>query len=302
MGRRHIGRPSDPRHCASEHPRFHLHRPGQQREYPDHDEIWNQRNERRVPLGRNARLARFRRWQSDNSFYNPDNPPYFDSTQNPPVIDHDGVPDLLATYGNASFTEILHWGGTATNYGASFKFRIHGHVAPGSIGYAVLLVQTMGQTDFWALPSNFSGAYEEIWSSRRFPAGIGTAQPVIVTFLASFTANTQHIPEGSGTTGTYDFGSTITLDTIVVSDEDGNPVDGWTLETASGSAYETENGSLPASVFEDGFETQAVVPARLAPDGIASGQCRQLMEVLATLHASRRIAEPPVLACAPAER
>lgn len=234
--------------------------------------------------------------QLSNSLYHPDNPPYFDATVHPPLIDEDGVPDLLSTYGNASFTEILHWGGSATNYLAFYKFRIHGQVAAGSDGYAVLVVQTAGQADAWLLPAGFSGTYDEVWLSRGFPAGLGTAQPMTVTFLTSFTADTQLIPDGANTHGAYDFGSTITLDAIYVADENGHPVDGWTLDTASGSAYET--GDLPAleSVFADGFEPVGVTGLN-ALRSLPPAHCRQLLQRIRTLHAERQLPRLPTLKC-----
>ncbi|MFA7487281.1 MAG: hypothetical protein WCY72_04220 [Lysobacteraceae bacterium] len=236
-----------------------------------------------------------------NSLYNPDNPPYFDATVDPPVVDHDGVPDLLSTYGNASFTEILHWGGSATNYLAFYKFRVHGQAAANSDGYAALLVQTAGQTDFWALPGGFSGTYDEIWMSRGFPAGLGAPQPITVTFLTSFTADTQYIPDGGDTQGAYDFGSTITLDAIYVADEEGNPVDGWTLDTASGSAYETGDLPIPETVFEDGFEAVGATSLSTLKN-LPPAQCRQLLQRLRSLHAEQHIPQLPMLECSANER
>ncbi len=231
-----------------------------------------------------------------NSFYNADNPPYFDATIDPPIINTDGVPDRLETYGNASFTEILHWSGTASNYLARYKFRIHGNVTHNAGGFAMLLIQTMGEMDYWILPTNHQGPIDLIWTSRGFPAGLGFPQSITVTFALAFDARTQEVPEGGTVEGDYHFGSTITLDEILVTDEHGNPVDDWAVEAASGSNYET---GTSIHVFEDGFETQDA--ARSASHSTEAGPCRPLVEGLATLPASRSTTHRPAVACAPAE-
>lgn len=233
-----------------------------------------------------------------NSFYNADNPPYFDATVDPSVVDPEGVPDILETYGNASFTEILQWGGTATNYLAYYRFHIHGYIAPGSKGRAMLLVETTTGFDYWFLPTNFQGNYAAFWTTRGFPAGLGFPQPIKVTLITAFEARTQETSEGDTVEGTYNFGSTITLDEILVADEDGNPVEDWTVEAASGSVYAI---GAPGPVFEDGFEIQDA-PIRPASGGIASGQCRQIVQSFVTTHASRPIAHLPALVCAPEGR
>ena len=230
----------------------------------------------------------------ENSFYNADNPPYFDAIQDPSVVDPDGVPDLLETYGNASFEEILHWRGTATNYLAYYRFHIHGAVASGLKGRAMVLVETMGEFDYWVLPPNFQGNYLTIWTTRGFRAGLGFPQPIKVTLIAAVEARTQEIPEGDTREGTYDFGSTITLEEILVADDDGNPVGDWSVEAASGSVYPV--GTLdPGPVFENGFEAALPTQAGLAPDA-----CVQAIQAFVQAGSPHRLLHRPAATCLPA--
>lgn len=227
----------------------------------------------------------------ENSFYNPENPPYFDATQEPSVVDPEGVPDILETYGNASFTEILQWGGTATNYLAFYKFHIHGVVAPGSKGRAMLLVETTTGLDYWILPDSFQGTYGGFWTTRGFRAGLGFAQPIKVTLITAFEARTQEIPEGDDLEGTYDFGSTVTFDEIIVADDDGNPVEGWSVEAGSGSTYAI--GTLdPDPVFENGFEAQVPTQA-----GRASSACVQAIKAFVAAGSPQHLLHRPAAAC-----
>ncbi len=189
-----------------------------------------------------------------NGFYNPSNPPFFDTTENPgsPILDWDGVPDTLDTYANASFTEILHWGGTATNYLAYYKFRIHGVITGDALGYAAILVETGGEQEFWSLPESGPGTYEVIWMSRGFPAGKGFPQPITVTFFSAFNPMTEYLPDGINVSGTYDFGATISLEAIGVETETGGPVlEDWSVTADSGTIYEE---ILDERLFADAFE------------------------------------------------
>lgn len=262
-----------------------------------------------------------------NTFYHPDNPPYFDASNGGFAIDPDGAPDNMNTYAHATFRETLQWTGTATNYKAYYRFRIKGHVAPGSSGHVHLYVESLGLSDSWDLPINAAGLIDEYWVTNQFPAGLGFPQQFTASLIAQFVAQTQYVPEGSEVSGTFNFGAlatpvfprragdapagapeidaTITLDAIYIADEEGNRVEGWTLETESGSDYELINGAPPGvltEVFENGFEPQDVVPTRLGQeDGIAPGQCQPLAQVPA-LHASQRMPPSTAMLCAPARR
>lgn len=211
-----------------------------------------------------------------NGFYNPSNPPFFDATENPdsPVLDLDGVPDTLDTYANASFTEILAWGGTATNYLAYYVFRIHGVITGDAVGYAAILVETEGQQDFWSLPASGPGTYEVIWRSRGFPAGKGYPQSIKVTFFSAFNPMTEYLPDGINVNGTYDFGATISLEAIGVETETGGPVlEDWSVTAGSGTIYEQ---IVDERLFADGFEEpQPLDRASAAPK--ESPVCLQML-------------------------
>ena len=261
----------------------------------------------------------------NNTFYNPGNPPYFDASNEEFVIDPDGVPDELNTYAHASFTEILQWGGTATNYKAYYRFHIKGHVAPGSRGHVHLYVESHGLSDTWNLPFNAEGLIDEFWVTNKFPAGLGFPQPFTANLIAQFVAQTQQTPEGTDTWGTFDFGAiatpvplpravdavtgtpefdaTITLEAIYVADDDGNPVQGWTLETASGTTYElidgAPDGPVTEDVFENGFEAMPDTSAP-AKAGAVTEACIAVIQAIGDAGPSQRLARFPAARCLPA--
>ena len=215
-----------------------------------------------------------------NGFYNPSNPPFFDATENPdsPILDLDGVPDTLDTYASATFTEILQWGGTATNYLAYYQFKIHGVVTGDAIGYAAIMVETEGQRDYWSLPASGPGTYEGIWRSRGFPAGKGYPQTIKVTFFSAFNPMTEYLPDGISVNGTYDFGATISLEAIGVETETGGPVlDDWSVIADSGTTYEE---IVDERLFADAFEG----PNPLDRSSTASTGLRVCMQTLSVGH------------------
>ena len=215
-----------------------------------------------------------------NGFYNPDNPPFFNATGDPdsPILDWDGVPDTLDTYANASFTEILQWGGTATSYLAYYQFRIHGMVTGDAPGYAAILVETEGQQEFWSLPVSGPGTYEVIWRSRGFPAGRGYPQTIKVTFFSAINPMMEYLPDGINANGTYDFGATISLEAIGVETETGGPVlDDWSVTADSGTTYEE---IVDERLFTDGFEE----PNPLERSSTASTEFQTCMQILSGRH------------------
>lgn len=210
-----------------------------------------------------------------NTFYNFDNPPYFDATVDPPQVDPDGIPDYFQVYARAKKVELLSYGGFgAGQYYARYVYRIHGHVSGTGDGAnsAFLIFQVGNNPQEYASfhPNLPNGEFAGTYATQRYLVGNGQSHEEKTTFVVSYEADTQSLPEGSDIAGSVDFSETVTLDYIEVVDENDNPVHGWTVDTASGLDYD-----LP--IFRSDFEP--VAPEEPAFAKNAAEICARLRRV-----------------------
>ena len=215
-----------------------------------------------------------------NTFYNVDNPPYFDATVNPPIIDPDGVPDNFYAYGKSGITEILSYGGFgASQYYARYIYRIHGHVSGDGFDSAYIVFQVGNNPlEFGMFEPNLpNGEVVAMYSTQRYPVANGMSPEQKSNLYVWYEADTQNVDEGSNITGAFDFSQTVTLDHIEVVDEDNNPVSGWTVTAATGLDYD-----LP--IFRGDFDSPPL-PAALAEKAITDNA----VELCARLHRLQKV-------------
>lgn len=199
-----------------------------------------------------------------NTFYNADNPPYFDATVNPPVIDETGIPDYFEAYAQARKVELLSYGGFgAGQYLASYVYHIHGYIFGDGGNSAYLIYQVGNNPEEIAsfAPNLPNGEFVGTYATQRYLVGNGQSHEVKTTFATLHEMNTQDVPEGSNIAGAVDFSETITLDHIDVFDENNNLVYGWTVTAASGLDYD-----LP--IFRSDFEPVAPVEPAIAANAL----------------------------------
>lgn len=196
-----------------------------------------------------------------NTFYNSENPPYFDATSEPFVFNPDGVPDNFDASGDVRKVELFSFGGFGTgNLYARYVYRIHGHVSGDGFRGAGIIFQVGNNASEYASfePNLPNGEIVGTYATHSYPVGNGVTHEQKSTFTVMYGADTQSVPEGSNITGSFDFGETVTLDRIEVVDENNNPVSGWTVTTGSGLDYD-----LP--IFRSDFD-----PVPPEPEAIAS--------------------------------
>lgn len=199
-----------------------------------------------------------------NTFYNSNNPPYFDATVDPHIVDENGVPDYFYVSGKAAKVELLSYGGFgASQYYARYVYHIHGHVEGDGLRNALLMFQVGNNPMEVAYfePNLPNGEIVASYGTQLYPVANGMSHEEKTTFLVMFEVDTQSVPEGSNFTGFYDFSETITLDHIDVVDENNNPVSGWTVTPASGLDYD-----LP--IFRSDFDPVVVEPEAIASNAV----------------------------------
>ncbi len=231
------------------------------------------------------------------SYYSPDNPPYFDASQEPPVIDPDGVPDYVYSQGTARFTDILSYGGFSGQRDVRYIFHISGNVEGDGFYGAILQFEVSGHTpEYWFITTTGQGPLVVERGTEAYRVTGQSPQTASAAFAIWYEADLRAYPEGSDIEGVFDFSSTAVLARIEMFDTDGNPVTDWTVESASGTVYPGPGGPIDP-IFADGFETLPATATATAVR-IDAGNCAQVIESAAKGAAVRAMLREK-LACGP---
>lgn len=189
-------------------------------------------------------------------FYNPLNPPYYNAwTQE---VNVNGVPDELEVYGLSEVNEIYTLDGPGTGQAtASYRFYVTGQSVGTPLDPSGNGITAWMQYQSGGHPSEFAsfrvanlpnGRFAGYFNTNSYPVTRGGPTNTMMRLVTEFRTTTTNLPEASTTHGDVDFGSTIRLVGVDVSDEAGNPLTGWTLTDSEGTTYEFPE------IHEDGFE------------------------------------------------
>jgi hypothetical protein len=180
-----------------------------------------------------------------NAYYNSENSSYTD--QYGFVIDPNGSPFGLISFGKAIFNDTLQFGGNLqSGYKAHYIFHVDGTISDTSD-----LVSSRGFTTLQVKADNnpeqvFSyrdlGFVSTDWVTNNFAVNGTTPQNINIGFAAGTYFDLSNLPQGFNYSGASDFSATLNLATIEVVDQDGNLASGWTVSSASGTIYPTNSG------------------------------------------------------------
>ena len=178
-----------------------------------------------------------------NSFYNADNPIYYDDRDN--TFHPEGIPDSLTSLCFAGFSDTLQFGGIALQggYQARYVFRVDG-TNTGDIGDYGLSAASAGLSVNVGSDSDGVGFYgaavNRIWGTKGFAVDGQTPQKIDVQFSSQVVFNTYQYDDGTNLTGTSDFRSTASLTGIALYDPTTNryvPTSEWSVVSESGTQY-----------------------------------------------------------------
>ncbi|HRK21107.1 MAG TPA: PEP-CTERM sorting domain-containing protein [Fimbriimonadaceae bacterium] len=191
-----------------------------------------------------GRLKSYTAGTVTNSYYNENNPKYFDWDTG--TYDPEGSPTGLVSLGFAGFNDTLHYGGTLeAGYRARYIFHIEGQ----SVGYGTFASLSVSIANNPYEDAFFIGAgnYNEIWATQTYEINGITPQDINVQFSSQFVLNTHEVDDGTTASGVANFSSTVTLTGVEVVNANGELVGGWTLTSASGTNYPVpEPGTMAA--------------------------------------------------------
>jgi hypothetical protein len=184
-----------------------------------------------------------------NAYYNADNSPYTDGIGF--VIDPDGSPFQLISFGKASFNDTLQFGGNLqSGYKARYIFHVDGTISdtsdlPGTYrGFTTLQVKVDNNPQ-QVFSYGDSGFISTDWVTNDFAVNGVTPQNINVGFAAGTSFDLTSLPQGFNYSASSDFSATLNLATIEVVDQNGNLASGWTVSSTSGTVYST-NSSVSA--------------------------------------------------------
>lgn len=177
----------------------------------------------------------------ENSFYNSENPIYYNSELN--QVNPDGTPDRFISYGQAKYEDFFQYSSPTGNISAGVKvdfwYRIHGTLS-GDAGYHSVFVENDGDYDYVLIQSDGGiTQIDEIWTTKKFVIGADLALQHSATLLSQYdNISTEFWGDGQLVEGTADFDSTVTLGGMNLYDENDNLIGGWTMNSASGTDYQ----------------------------------------------------------------
>lgn len=177
----------------------------------------------------------------NNSYYNASNPAYADMYGNY-VKDPNGSPTTLISLGLAYFTDTLQYGGDLkSGYKARYIFHIDGTNSGTGVGAS--LGVTVDNNPSQAFTAFNDGSISTDWVTADFDVNGIVPQSINVGFAAEVAFDTFNLTDGQDYTGQSDFSSTAKLEGIELVDANGNLASGWTVTSASGTKYNTIQGT-----------------------------------------------------------
>lgn len=191
-----------------------------------------------------GRLKSYTAGTVTNSYYNDNNPKYFDWDTG--TYDPEGSPTGLVSLGFAGFNDTLHYGGTLeAGYRARYIFHIDGQ----SVGYGTFasLSVSIAGNPYENVFFIGAGTFSENWATQTYEINGITPQDVNVQFSSQFVLNTHEVDDGTTASGVANFSSTVTLSGIEVVNANGDVVGGWSVTSDSGTSYPVpEPGTMTA--------------------------------------------------------
>ncbi len=144
----------------------------------------------------------------ENSFYNVNNDPYYNSQTNQFT---GRTPDIMNLYGYAGWSDRIRVGSTATNYYSTWIFHVSGNNS-GSKEFTYLQTK-VGNNASENFYYGTNGAISETVRVSRYIVG-GVNENVDFSLFSTFQPRTQFLANGQTVSGASLFGSTVTLDAV----------------------------------------------------------------------------------------
>jgi len=183
----------------------------------------------------------------DNSYYNSSNPIYYDNQ----TVNPEGSPNSLSSLGFAIFNDTLQFGGALVEgYQAIYVFHVDGtNSGVGALADLAVNVQGDPSQGFFAFEDGYTSTD---WVTTPFQVNGQNQQNIDIQFSDQVVFNTFQLADGGNYSGTSDFSETLILAGIELVGPNGNLLSGWTVTSASGTAYHqiegTSTPALPAAV------------------------------------------------------
>lgn len=161
----------------------------------------------------------------ENSFFESYSP-----AEGPPQ----GTINFFNTYGSASFTDTLSYGGTAVGYNSRYIFNLSGTILGEDAFNYVVLRHANQPVQTWLFSAQ--GDYDIQLVSNAFVHG-AFAQEFSLTLQSYFQVYTGYLDDGATSTGYADFENTLTLAGVELRDDNGILQPNGSITSASGTSY-----------------------------------------------------------------
>lgn len=168
-----------------------------------------------------------------NSFYSESNDPYYNTTDD--IYNVFGTPDIFNVYAQASWSDEILAGSTATNYWSTWIFRVTGNTSgQNAFSYFTGKVGNNAAENFYY---GTPGPTNEVVRISKFIQG-GIEENVRFDVFSTFQPQTQFYSTGANISGASSFGNTITLTGIELRENPNGPIlTNVSMTGASGTVY-----------------------------------------------------------------
>ncbi|MCB0825883.1 MAG: PEP-CTERM sorting domain-containing protein [Armatimonadetes bacterium] len=169
----------------------------------------------------------------DNSFYNSENPWYYNPTTGD--VNPDGTPDWFFSVGQSRYEDVFTYTNIPAQVQVDFWFHVSGTF--NGDGYHSIYVTADGDSDNLFLTGFDGSVINQTWVTKKFVVGADQMLNHSTTILSQVDYQTQFNPEHANLSGNVDFDSTVYMSAMHVYDMDGNLLTDWTMTSASGTTY-----------------------------------------------------------------
>jgi len=170
----------------------------------------------------------------EGSYFSSENEEYYNSPTG--WVNEAGTPDQLIAYGQAVYSDTFTYTNTNAAVTVNFLYQISGALL-GDAGYQSVYVEFNGQSDYIILTADDGNSINQTWATQPFNILSNEPNSHRATTLSQFDFRPEYHEDGGSYSGTVDFANTVTLVGMELRDIDGNLIDGWSLDAASGTNY-----------------------------------------------------------------
>lgn len=159
------------------------------------------------------------------------------------------LPNIYATFGQVTFNDTLKFVGSfiLPTFKVRYTYFVDGEVT-GDRAYGALSVDVGTNHESFYMDNNQGNTIANYYTTATYELNPMLEHDLSTNFLAGFQVDTRNLPDGFDVAGSANFGSTVTLTSVEMFDQNDNPFYDFTIESDSGTQYPAAPVPEPATI------------------------------------------------------